>query len=128
MKKSFLVLLVVVLISGSLLGLSCADKGITKTITVTNVVPATISGVITRTAQPPTVITPTFDKPAPEIPHVYLIEEMGNPYVSGVISPSTGMAICFECHGVPPQHDAWRYDTFVCLDCHVVSDNPVLNP
>ena len=87
--------------------------GATTTVTVTSP-GTTVTGppfTATVTVQPPgattVVVTPTFTVPPPDIPHVYLIDEPGNPYIAGLIGESGG-AICFECH--------------------LVSDNPVLVP
>ncbi len=115
--KNFLIttsILLVLVVGGSLLA-SCAAESFTNTITV----------------QPPggssTVITPTFTTTPPEIPHVYFIDDPDNPYIAGLISESGG-AICFECHGTPPQHEIWVSDPNVCSECHIVSDNPILVP
>lgn len=115
--KNFLIttsILLVLVVGGSLLA-SCTAESFTATITV----------------QPPgstsTVITPVFENTPPEILHVYIIDDPGNPYVSGLVSESGG-AICFVCHGVPSEHENWVDDPNICLDCHVISDNPILNP
>ena len=119
------VLLIIVAVV-SLFAVSCS-KEIVRTVTVNNVIPVTSQNVIITTTMPSTVITPVFTQPPPDIPHVYLINQMGNPYIQGLIAAS-GAAICFECHGMPAQHQMWEYDPTACLDCHRESPNPVLNP
>ncbi len=106
-------ILLALIVVGSLLA-SCTESGLTTTIT-----PAPGGNTIT--------VTPTFTVPAPEIPHVYIIEDNTNPYISGLIADEGG-AICFVCHGTIPQHSIWADDPHICADCHVVSDNPVLVP
>ena len=107
--------ILLILVFGGLLIVSCAGDDFTNTVTV----------------QPPggssTVVTPTFTVSPPEIPHVYIIEDNSNPYISGLIADEGG-AICFVCHGTIPQHSIWADDPHICADCHVVSDNPVLVP
>jgi hypothetical protein len=127
MKKLIPAMLIVTLVLASMLSFSCAAKETTRTITVTNVVPTLVQGEMILTTLPSTVVSPVFQNPPPDIPHVYVITEMGNPYIGGLIAES-GAAICFECHGMPTQHEAWRYDPNICLDCHQISPNPRLNP
>lgn len=74
-----------------------------------------------------TTVPVTFTTSVPEIPHVYLIVDPSNPYIQGLVS-ETGGAICFVCHGYPPNHMQWEADPNICADCHKVSDNPVLVP
>lgn len=144
-------ILLTLIVGGSLLT-SCAQGEVTKTMTATTTVAGqdttttvtvTTAGQETTTTATPTpftatvtvnppdsapiTLTPVFDHTPPKIPHVYLIEDPSNPYIAGLIGESGG-AICFECHGVPPLHESWVDDPNVCLECHVVSDNPVLIP
>ncbi|MFC1846662.1 hypothetical protein ACFLYS_01190 [Chloroflexota bacterium] len=120
---------------------SCTQGEVTKTVTVTTTTTkpsqqttATVTSIpftITITMQPeastPIVLPLEFEAPPPAIPHIYVLEDPSNPQVEGLIS-ETGGAICFECHGVPPQHNIWAYDPEICLVCHIVSDNPTLDP
>ena len=115
MKKLVLIAsMLLALVLGGLLMASCAEGGLTTTITPSP-------------GGTPITVTPTFTVPPPDIPHVYIIDEPGNPYVAGLIGESGG-AICFECHGNIPQHNIWVDDPYICADCHRVSDNPVLVP
>ena len=118
-------ILLIVLAVSSLFAVSCTTNKVIRTVTVDNYIFSPDLSV-TATA-PSTVITPVFTTTPPDIPHVYLINEMSNPYVQGPLSPS-GQAICFECHSMPSQHELWQADPTSCLDCHRVSDNPILNP
>jgi len=111
-KLIYACIVLVVLILGCVSLASCADDGPFTT---------------TVTPSGGTAVVPTFSVPPPDIPHVYLIVDPGNPYIQGLIS-ETGGAICFECHGSIPQHSIWEDDPNICADCHVVSDNPVLVP
>ncbi|MFC1866342.1 hypothetical protein ACFLYB_06490, partial [Chloroflexota bacterium] len=85
----------------------------------------------TLTMQPeaaaPVVITPVFEAQPPEIPHPFMIDNPFTSQVEGLVS-ETGGAICFECHGVPPQHNTWAFYPEICEDCHIVSNNPALVP
>jgi len=115
--KKFLIttlILFVLVVGGSLLA-SCTAESFTTTITV----------------QPPgstsTVITPVFEHTPPDIPHVYVIEDAGSPQIGGLISED-GEAICFVCHGIPVLHSDWLQDVDLCLECHRISANPILNP
>ena len=115
MKKLFITTsILLALIAGGSLIASCTESGFTTTIT-----PAPGGNTIT--------VTPIFTVSPPEIPHVYIIEDNSNPYISGLIADEGG-AICFVCHGTIPQHSIWADDPYICADCHVVSDNPVLVP
>jgi hypothetical protein len=115
MKKLFITtsILFALIVVGSLIA-SCAEGGLTTTITPSP-------------GGTPITVTPTFTTTPPEIPHVYIIEEEGNPYISGLIAESGG-AICFVCHGNIPSHSIWVDDPNICAECHIVSDNPVLEP
>lgn len=104
-----------VLVLGSSILASCTGESFTTTITVE--VPGSTS----------TVITPAFNHTPPDIPHVYVIEDAVSPQLGGLISED-GEAICFACHGIPILHDDWLQDVDLCLDCHRISANPVLNP
>lgn len=119
--------LFVILVVLGLLALSCSSSEVTRTVTINNIVPTTVQGAVLTTTLAPNVLTPIFSAPPPDIPHVYLIVEMGNPYIGGLIADS-GAAICFECHPMPSQHEQWRYDPNICLDCHRISPDPVLRP
>ena len=115
MKRLFITFLVVVaLVLGSLTLASCGESDFTATIT-----PAPGGNDV--------VVTPTFTRTPQDIPHVYIIEDPTNPYIAGLVAESGG-AICFECHGVPAQHQIWVMDPNICGKCHLVSENPVLVP
>jgi len=115
MKKILIMssILLALIVGGSLIA-SCAESDFTATVTPTP-------------GGTPITVTPTFTVSPPEIPHVYIIEDNTNPYISGLIADEGG-AICFVCHGTIPQHSIWADDPHICADCHVVSDNPVLVP
>lgn len=144
MKKFAIVLFVltVLVVAVPLFG-SCAQEEATKTVTVTSTVTSTkadqgatttvISSPFTKTLtmQPSgsasVVITSVFEAQPPAIPHPYILDNPSSSQVEGLIS-ETGGAICFECHGVPPQHNLWAYNADVCSECHIISNNPALVP
>ena len=139
MKKLTITLILLVLVLGISLSTSCAQGEVTKTLTVTNTIAGqgatttVVSSPFTKTltmqpeAAAPVVITPVFEASPPQIPHPYMID---NPFTSQVeeLVSETGGAICFECHGVPPQHNTWAFEPGICVDCHIVSNNPALVP
>ena len=69
MKKLFITtsILFALIVVGSLIA-SCTEGGLTTTITPSP-------------GGTPITVTPTFTTTPPEIPHVYIIEEEGNPYI-----------------------------------------------
>ena len=145
MKKAFIAIFVLLmLVTGSIFS-ACSQGEVTKTttqlstVTVTSTlttviprsttsdVPYTATVTVTPKDSPATTITYTFRRFAPQIPHVYLLDDPRGPSVDSLISQSGG-SVCFECHGVPPQHNVWYYNTDICLTCHVVSADPALVP
>lgn len=121
----FLALLLFSLIIVGLLVASCAGDTTTITSTKTTTVSSftrdtqttTITTTITGTGGTTTI---TITREPPEIPHAYLVEIPGVPYLAGV-DP-----VCFVCHPVPPQHEGWWLDETICDECHTVSDSPIL--
>ena len=93
------------------------------TVTVTKTITTTIEGIVTTVTLEPTVYTPIFDRPAPEIPHVYIIEmeHTGLDWYD-----DEGPSVCWICHNIPFEHELWIENTEICMDCHSVVDNPVL--
>lgn len=116
MNKGILLVLLSIIALGALTA-SCAQGEVTKTVTVPPAGPNTLT----------VTVTAVFESDAPDIPHTFLLDNPRSASVEGLIS-ATGGSICFECHGVPPQHSVWLYDSEICLDCHEVSNNPVLVP
>ena len=105
MKKLFIITSVLLAILAiSLFGASCTAQGENTT-------------TITATGGATTII---LGSDPPEIPHAYLVEVAGVPYLAG------NEPICFVCHPVPDQHEGWWLDETLCDECHVVSDNPIL--
>lgn len=115
-----IILLGILLTIGILLLSSCAPD-VTKTVTVDNTVTTTLQGAKT-TVITSTILTPVFNREAPEIPHTYLIDMTDRPYISADVP------ICFECHPIPPLHLGWLQDVNLCIasGCHVISDDPIL--
>ena len=145
MKKGlFFVFVLLLLVAGSIVS-ACSQEEVTKTTTkfstvtatstLTTVIPRSTTSDVPYTAtvtvspigSPATTITYTFRRFAPQIPHVYLLDDPRGPSVDSLIAESGG-SVCFECHGVPPQHNVWYYNTDICLTCHVVSAVPALVP
>jgi hypothetical protein len=92
------------------------------TVTVTRTTTTTIEGIATTVTMEPTVFTPIFERPAPEVPHVYIIE-MEHTGVDWY--EDEGGSICWVCHNIPFEHELWIENTEVCEDCHIISDNPI---
>jgi len=116
MKKGVILVLLSIIVLGVLTS-SCAQGEITRTVTI----PPSGTNTLTVT------VTASFETDPPDIPHTFLLDNPRSEIVESLISQSGG-SICFECHGVPPQHSVWFYDSEICLDCHEVSNNPVLVP
>lgn len=73
----------------------------------------------------PIVYTPIFERPAPEIPHAYILELE---HIGLDLYEDEGFPVCFCCHALPFEHKQWYWDAKVCEDCHKVSENPSLTP
>ena len=121
-KLVVMVLLLFSLLIGGLLIASCAGDTTTVTTTVSSFTrdteTTTITTTITGTGGTTTI---TITREPPEIPHAYLVEIPGVPYVAG------NDPICFVCHPIPPTHtDGRLLDETICDECHTVSDNPIL--
>ncbi len=116
-----MVLLLFALPIGGLLIASCTGETTTVTTTVPgftrNTETTTITTAVTGTGGVTTIV---LTREPPEIPHAYLVEIPGVPYLAGV-DP-----VCFVCHPVPPQHEGWWLDETICDECHTVSDSPIL--
>jgi len=93
------------------------------TVTVTKTITTTLEGVATTITLEPVVYMPIFERPAPDIPHVYIInmEHTGIDWYD-----DEGPSVCWICHNIPFEHEIWLENTEVCMDCHTVVDNPVL--
>ena len=95
------------------------------TVTVTRSITTTVQGIVTTVTLEPTVFTPIFAREALEIPHVYVIE-MEHTGVD--LYEDEGGLVCFVCHPMPVEHELWYEDAEICMDCHKISDNPILKP
>ncbi|UCG55298.1 MAG: hypothetical protein JSV32_03550 [Dehalococcoidia bacterium] len=93
------------------------------TVTVIKTITTTIEGIATTVTLEPTVFTPIFDRPVPDIPHVYIIEME---HTGADWYEDEGGSICWVCHNIPFEHELWIENTEICEDCHIVVDNPVL--
>jgi hypothetical protein len=92
------------------------------TVTVTRSITTTLQGATKTVTLKPTVYTPIFQREAPEIPHVYILELEH----SGLDLYEDGIPICFTCHNIPMEHEFWLDNAEVCEECHRVSVNPIL--
>jgi len=95
---------------------------VTLTVTVTKTMTTTIEGIATTRTLEPVVFTSIFDRPAPEVPHVYIIEME---HTGSDLYEDEGGSVCWACHRIPTQHGLWIENTEVCEDCHKVTENPV---
>jgi len=95
---------------------------VTLTVTVTKTLTTTVQGVVQTITMQPEVFTPIFERPAPEIPHPYIIDNEH----TGLDLYEEGVPVCFECHLKPVEHEKWLWDAEVCEDCHKVSSNPII--
>lgn len=96
------------------------------TVTLKNTITTTIQGTVITVTATPIVLTPVFNREAPEIPHTFIID-IPNSQESGEYNEE-GEAICWECHPVAPVHSLWIEDIAICDDCHDESDNLILLP
>jgi len=100
-------------------------RAVTLTVTIRNTITTTVQGTVTIVTLEPVVLTPIFERLAPEIPHRYIIDM---PHKGLSLYECEGDSVCFVCHPLPVEHQQWLYDSEVCEDCHKVSRNPILTP
>ena len=96
----------------------------TMTVTLTQYATTTVQGVPMTITIRPLVYTPVFDRPAPEIPHTYILHLEH----SGIDLYDDGVPICFLCHLMPFEHELWQNDAEICETCHKESANPTITP
>ena len=72
----------------------------------------------------PTAYTPIYERPAPEIPHPYILDLAH----SGMDLYDDGVPVCFVCHPMPWEHEKWIVDAEICQECHKLSPNPSITP
>ncbi len=96
---------------------------VTMTVTVSREI-TVVQGVTKTVTVAPAVYTPIFERPAPEIPHPYILHLQH----SGLDLYDDGIPVCFLCHPMPPEHELWLYDAEICETCHRVAANPTITP